>query len=72
MIPPNGPALWKHALPDGRPSVGAWKVLIAVICGEGAAFLSGTKATPCGEPKVKPGAFCAETSAVKTPVFSST
>ena len=54
------------------PSIGAWNVLIAPICGDGAAFLSGMKVTPCGEPKVKPGASLAETSAVNLPVFSST
>src|ERR1700682_2767924 len=54
------------------PSQGGSKLLIAQICGEGAAFLSGIKVTPCGEPKVKPGASLAETSAVNLPVFSST
>src|SRR5258708_4184895 len=53
------------------PSMGAWNVLISPICGEGAAFLSGMKVTPCGEPKVKPGPSLAEPSAVNLPVMSS-
>ena len=54
------------------PSEGVWKVLTAPICGDGGAFLSATKVTPCGEPNVKPGAFSAAISAVKAPVVLST
>ena len=31
MIPPNGPALWKHALPDGRQG---FRMVKAVVFAE--------------------------------------